>query len=316
MKNLSIGTRLGLAFGSLLLLMGAVALIAIHRVGIVSDGLKQSNEVNAVKQRHAINFRGSVHDRAISLRDVTLVATPADAQKHLDDIKLLANNYSKSAGPLDQIFAQSSDISAEEKAALERIKLIEARTLPLISKVIELRLADKQPEAVALLLSQASPAFSEWLASINALIDLEEAMNVALAADVNKVTSSFTMLIAGLFGVAVAVGLLAAWRTTRGISQGLNSAIAAAERIGNGDLRQAAPVEGTDQIAQLVTALNKAQGSLVTIVQQFRSSADSIGTASTEIASGSQDLSTRSEQASSNLQLTASSLQQLTGTVN
>lgn len=118
MKDLSIGTRLGLAFGSLLFLMGVIALTAIHRVGIVSDSLKQSSEVNSVKQRYAINFRGSVHDRAISLRDVTLAATAADAQKHIEDIKLLANNYTKSAGPLDQMFAQSPDISAEEKAAL------------------------------------------------------------------------------------------------------------------------------------------------------------------------------------------------------
>ncbi len=58
------------AFGFLLLLMIGLTLFSISKMNFVDHDLVQINEVNSVKQRFAINFRGSVHDRAIAIRDV------------------------------------------------------------------------------------------------------------------------------------------------------------------------------------------------------------------------------------------------------
>jgi len=49
--------------------------IGINRVANINGSLSTIGDLNSVKQRYAINFRGSVHDRAIALRDVTLVPT-------------------------------------------------------------------------------------------------------------------------------------------------------------------------------------------------------------------------------------------------
>jgi methyl-accepting chemotaxis protein len=74
-------------------------------------------------------------------------------------------------------------------------------------------------------------------------------------------------------------------------------------------------VEGRDEAAELLRALSQMQESLRSIVGDVRGSADSIGTASREVASGNADLSTRTEQTASNLQQTASSMAQITATV-
>jgi methyl-accepting chemotaxis protein len=62
---------------------------------------------------------------------------------------------------------------------------------------------------------------------------------------------------------------------------------------------------------ELLSALGRVEAA----VTQVRQSADSINTASAEIASGNLDLSARTEQTAGSLQQTASSMEQLTGTV-
>ena len=48
--------------------MCSLTAISIYQVDRISADLERINGVNGVKRRYAINFRGSVHDRAISAR--------------------------------------------------------------------------------------------------------------------------------------------------------------------------------------------------------------------------------------------------------
>ena len=61
-----------LGFGLILSLMIAISLIGNQRVGFIDRTLTDVGDGAAVKQRYAINFRGSVHDRAIAIRDAVL----------------------------------------------------------------------------------------------------------------------------------------------------------------------------------------------------------------------------------------------------
>ncbi len=122
-----------------------------------------------------------------------------------------------------------------------------------------------------------------------------------------------------LFGVAVALAALVVVPTTlanmQSICKPLDQAQRVATAITQGDLTQHITGNGKDEISALMRALGDMQASLVRIVGEVRSSTDSIGTASAEIASGNLDLSTRTEQAASSLQQTASSIEQINGTV-
>lgn len=80
LHRLGVGNRLVAGFLIVVLGMVAVTALGVIRVGQVSARLTVINELNSVKQRYAINFRGSVHDRAISLRDVVLAGSPAEVE--------------------------------------------------------------------------------------------------------------------------------------------------------------------------------------------------------------------------------------------
>lgn len=173
--------RLIVGFGAVLVLLAAMVVYSRVEMGKVASALEEVNHVNSIKQRYAINFRGSVHDRAISLRDVTLVTDPAELRAALDEIKRLESFYATSAGPLDAMVAAAPPGSADA-AILADIKAIEARTMPLVAKVVAARQAGDIDGARALLLREARPAFVTWLRDINRFIDFQEARNKAVGA--------------------------------------------------------------------------------------------------------------------------------------
>lgn len=99
----------------------AVSLIGNQRVGFIDRTLTDVGDGAAVKQRYAINFRGSVHDRAIAIRDAVLVENDRDLQRHLADIERLKEFYRDSAGPMDAMFRKEG-ATTREKQLLAAIK--------------------------------------------------------------------------------------------------------------------------------------------------------------------------------------------------
>jgi len=101
----------------------------------------------------------------------------------------------------------------------------------------------------------------------------------------------------------------------RRIAADVNASLSLAQSVAAGDLTQRANPKGQDELAGLMRALNQMCEQLGGTVAEVMRVADSIRTASAEIASGNQDLSQRTEQTASSLEITSSSMAQLTGTV-
>ena len=106
-----------------------------------------------------------------------------------------------------------------------------------------------------------------------------------------------------------------AWLVARKIKQALDQAIAASRRIASGDLTAQIEVNSTDETGELLSSLKEMNEGLLKIVGEVRTGADTIATATEEIAAGNLDLSQRTEEQASALEETASSMEELTSTV-
>jgi methyl-accepting chemotaxis protein len=102
----------------------------------------------------------------------------------------------------------------------------------------------------------------------------------------------------------------------RVVTQPLELGVEAARGIASGDLRQKIVVNSSNEVGALQTALNDMNESLTRIVGQVRTGTDTIFNASSEIAKGNMDLSARTELQAGTLENTASSMHELTATVN
>ena len=209
---MTIAKRLYSGFAVMILIIISITTIGIFKVNFIDNTLNEIVEVNSVKQRYAINFRGSVHDRAIAIRDLVLAKDKEDSlfQKSVKDIKRLETFYTKSAEPLDMIFKDGLNVDATEKEILSKIKTIEKTTLPIVSKIIDLKMNNQHGEAKELLMHQASENFTYWLKVINEFIDYEENKNQIATPKAREVASGFSgimiviLIISLILGVAIA----------------------------------------------------------------------------------------------------------------
>jgi len=127
--------------------------------------------------------------------------------------------------------------------------------------------------------------------------------------------SNMSIIWALLAATAVLLGVALYFAIHRAVSKPLGELTAAVTAVARGDLTQAFQSGRRDEIGVLVGETEALRGRYLNALLQVRQAAESISTASAEIASGNQDLSQRTEETASNLQTTASSMAQLTGTV-
>nr|WP_046269838.1 methyl-accepting chemotaxis protein [Pseudomonas syringae] len=288
MKNqVSLATRIGLGFAAVVSLLILITAVGIQRVGFIDSTLEDVGENAAKVQRYAINFRGSVHNRAIALRDAVLVNNDQDLSLHLAEMTRLEKDYVDSAVPMEQLFTKPN-VSAEERQLLRGIKEIEQQTLGSTKSVIALRRAGDIAGAQALLLSQTSGNYSEWLKRINALIDHEEASIRVQLDNVQATASQFRglMLVATAFAVLLSIVLSAF--IIRFVKKTLGAepvdVAEAIRRLAAGDLQQTITTAYPDSVMGVLrTALNR----LSETITDVRMAAQEVSQSSTVLSTAS-----------------------------
>ncbi|MEM7779312.1 MAG: methyl-accepting chemotaxis protein [Pseudomonadota bacterium] len=295
MKKLTIKSQIISGFVAVLALMVALASVAIYRVSIVDANLEQINEVNSVKQRYAINFRGSVHDRAIALRDVVLVENARELDAAIAEIRQLEAMYAESAAPLDAMLAPERNPSAQELEILNAIKATEARTNPLIEEVISRHARGDEAGAMRVLLTEARPQFITWLGQINQFIDLEEARNKELAAETRSETGNFTWVIALLCLGATIIGVGVIVWATKSVRQ-IPEVADVIEKLSNGERNITIPcTDLTNEVGQVARSTQSLRDQLKAADrakdEQVNTIVETVGTGLERLASG--DLTAR-----------------------
>ncbi|MFJ4247548.1 methyl-accepting chemotaxis protein [Pseudomonas sp. NPDC089741] len=288
-KPVSLAMRIGLGFASTLSLLVLVTAVGIQRVGFIDSTLNEVGEKSALIQHHAINFRGSVHNRAIAIRDAVLVKDDQALNQYLAQITQLKNDYLNSAGMMDRLFGTTQP-SADEIRMLAEIKAIESQALASTEQVINLRRGNDIAGAQTLLLAQTSAYYTEWLKRVNALIDFEEATIQRRLDLVQSAASSFAVLMllasaaAILLSVVVSVLIIRKVKSTLGAEP--EEVADAIRRLAKGELNQNIQTLHPDSVMGILKNTLTRLGNTITDV---RSAAQDLRHASVKMLSASSD---------------------------
>lgn len=212
---------------------------------------------------------------------------------------------------VDKILGSNMDIFHKNPA--HQMKLLETLTTAYTSNIV---VGKRHFRLVA------NPIFSkdgtrlgsvvEWLDRTQEVAVEGEVSNVVQAAGAGNFKARIPTEGKTGFFLTLAEGLNALMQTS---DIGLGEVNRVLGAIAKGDLTEKITADYSGTFGELKDYCNSTTESLSDIIGEIRAAAETIFTASSEIAQGNSDLSSRTEQQAANLEETASSMEELTSTV-
>ena len=310
MKDLKIGSRLGIGFALMLALVATIAAIGVLRLQGVGEATQQMTERALAKERLAAAWLLATSTN--SVRNFSLAkSNDPEVQDYLQkDIAKTSAVISETQKKLEEMLE-----SPEERAVSADINTKRGEYVGLRDQILKMKVEGKQEEAAQLTNAKLIPMLEVYDASIRAMLILQAGEIDRIAGGIDSQYRSGRFHLIVLASLALALGAALAWWLTRSITRPLGRAVSVAETVAGGDLSSRIDVQSKDETGQLMQALKHMNASLAKVVGEVRQGTDTIATASGQIAAGNQDLSSRTEEQASSLEQTAASMEELTSTV-
>jgi methyl-accepting chemotaxis protein len=310
MKNLNIGTRLALGFAVVLSLLVALGTIAIWRMESSSAMTDDLINEKVRNERLIDEWQQVVEVNAARTTAAWLAADPVDQKGVEDQMKKSSARATEVQNILVKEVQDPVGKGLVANVLSTRVAYTTARAQVFKNKAAGELDAARQIYSKEMVGKREAYLDALGKLSVNQRKQLDET-----AERVSAQYKSGRQLIMALGALGILIGAAFAWRITRSITGPIHEAVRVAETVAAGDLTSDIQVHGNDETGKLMAALKAMNDSLVGIVGQVRSGTETIGTASSEIASGNMDLSSRTEEQASSLEETASSMEELTSTV-
>ena len=313
-RGIHVGTILGFGFGILILFSCIISTISIFKVDYITKHLNEINDINALKQRYAINWRGSVHDRAIAIRDVILTNDRAKIENLAGVIQNLQNQYTEYDNLMKSDFVSKGMLDSRESAIYSEIESSRSSVLPLIDSIINKK---RNGEDAISDLEVVGPLFVTWLSRINNMIDLEENKNHALTKELRELVYGFKIILIILTSLSVIFGILVAFFIIRTLFGSLGGeprmASLAVSRIANGNLQGKVIFKGEKS---MLASINTMQTKLKDIIKSTITLSNEISDATNRVIAASHEAQEASNKQTENSSLIVDKIKDVNGAIS
>jgi methyl-accepting chemotaxis protein len=303
--NLKIGVKLGIAFGFLVLMIVFTICIGIISSHKVNDSVEEIAKDSYVKTVYAFQASKGINDVVASIRMLALLKNENDVNMEKQKIEVINGRYMEALNKLDEM-----EKSEQGKQLIANMKDAIAPAVKANNRVMELVLAHKQDEAVAVLLKEAVPLTQKAQEAFDAQAKFQQE-NVDAAYKKSLVVYGRAKLYQFIGGaLCVILGLLAAFYLTRHFTLRITKLANAMGRIANGDLSKQITINSNDEIGDLGNKINQMQTSINSMITSITSTAaevtasanllnvvsEQIASSSGEVAGQAGTVATASEQ--------------------
>ncbi|HEY5995475.1 MAG TPA: methyl-accepting chemotaxis protein, partial [Candidatus Deferrimicrobiaceae bacterium] len=314
-SNLKIGTRLGMSFGLLLLLLVIVSGVGYWGVKSISTTTIRVLQADANVAEHAARARADVLLLRRYEKDIFLNVT---------DPKKVDEYHKKWEDAKASLEARIADLdkvteSKEDRETLKAIKdnkdLYVAGFGKVFAHVLDGKL--KTPAACNEAIGEyKDESHKVELISKEFAVKGNERMDAAEPLVEGK-TRQTAVVLTIMSLVAVLIGVAASLVITRGIRAPIGDALGVLNRIAAGDLTMAIDATSKDETGQLLAAMKQMVEKLKEVVADVKSASDNVASGSQQLSSSSEEMSqgateqaAAAEEASSSMEEMASNVKQ------
>lgn len=314
MKNMKIGTKLGLGF--------AIAILFSLILGVqgMSNTSKLNNMINDMFDNnlmpisdisnaniYALYVDRSLYDYIIEPEKTGMDKIAAEIDKNKAELKNYLDKY------------QNSAMTDQEKQTFAKYSQAWSNYEEAAKKVMELSYAGKNNEATALLNGSASEHFDVVDKLLTELVEFNKSLakNTYKESDViveQIKTVNIILLIAGVVICSVLAFLI-----TRGLLRQLGGepsyAADVITQVAAGDLSVKVNTQGNDSTSMLASIKAMVE-KLSAIVNEVRSAADNISSASEEVSATAQSISQATNEQAASVEETSASVEQMSASIN
>jgi methyl-accepting chemotaxis protein len=262
-RNIKLQTKLVLGFGSLLVIMLVMIVLALSGLSQMDKRMKEIVDQNVYKLTLYDNMQKYILEVTNSIKTIALLDDPYKKQQEIEKIKDFRAKY-------DELRKDIEKTSATEQGKLIRAKIDEMdnSARPLNDQVVELALANQKTAAINLVMLQAEPACREWITALEQAVNLQQDSNKEDLAVANQANHTMLLLMFFLSGLAIGLGIIVAFYITQSITKPVNHIVnqlnvgahqvaaasnqlsASAGQLAQGSAEQASAIEETSSTLQ------------------------------------------------------------------
>ena len=294
-RNMKVGTKIGLGFALVELLMVALGILAIVQLSKVNG----STVDMATNWLPSVKVLGELQYDSASVRRFELNHVLDTDKKSLDEDQ---SNLEKSLADVTADVKRYEPLisSDDERRIYEAFSANWAKYLSTQKRVLELSSQNKKSEARDLAESEGREAFTATMTKIEEGVDLNNKGAATATTASSSVYSSSRYWVVGLLIAAIVVGIVMATTLSRSMSSSVKAMLGLIEQISSNNLTiDDLQVKSKDEIGQACLAMNKMKNNLRGIVQSMANNAQVVASSSEELSSTSQQMSANAEETSS-----------------
>ncbi|WP_150910282.1 methyl-accepting chemotaxis protein [Marinobacter halotolerans] len=314
LKNLKIGTRLGIAFAVVLLLLGAVAILSTERLLTIDD--KVNTLAGEKAERLELSNNIIYFAQNASLASLDLLLTNDNTPKaEIDRLyNQIAERDREIKSTLDQL--RTLIVTEEDRANIEEITESRQAFIESRGRVFDILQTGNELAATELWMTETRHRLNTYMEHIQHYLVYQDEQITIASEETTEIVETALSAVGILSLLAVIIGVLFAWLITRGIVRPLGTAVSAARSLADGDMTVRIEADSRDETGQLLAAMGDMVRKLSQVISEVRSGADNLASASEEVNATSQSLSQASSEQASSVEETSASMEQMTASIS
>ena len=312
-SNMKVGTKLGLGFGMVIMLLLAISVLGITRMERINAGVDAAANDRWPK---TVLLNGMVFESsriAVALRNMMLTTSRDDMQKQKEAVLESRKAIGAAVDKLDRLIDLPKGRELLSQLKEHRQKYIAGQ-----EKLIQMIEDGRAEESRLYLQNELRPVLLGYQEHLVAFARFQGELMDASAKEAHETYLEARNTMLAMVAAAVILASFLAFWITRGLTRQLGGepgyAADVVRKVAEGDLSQRIELRANDN-GSLLAALANMVERLSQTIGEVRSAADSLSSASEQVSATSQSLAQAASEQAANLEETSAAMEEMSASI-